>query len=601
MSDNKTPPTAFKLSENRQVNNLLNDIVGKLKEYTENQVQHPSDVQTTCPAFNLSENQQVNNLLNDIVGNLKEYTEEQVLHLNQLAKIGVALSGTRNLPELLEMIVSEARAFTDSDGGTLYLVTEDGASLGYSIVQNETLKMRMGIAAGQPIPWPPLPLKVDGVPNNSAVAAYAANSGDLIEIPDVYEATGFNFEGARKADERNNYRSKSMLVVPMRDHEGEVIGVLQLINARDPETCETIPFAPEFRELTSALASQAAVAITTARLIRDMQNLFDSFIKAIAQAIDEKSPYTGGHISRVANLTMIIANRINDTKDGHFAEIKFTEDELYELRLAAWLHDTGKITTPEHVIDKHTKLETIFDRMELVRLRFELAKAEATIKALKEQSATLVKGEGDSLILELSPEAEAELKHLNEEFEFVAGCNATQEFVPDATIARLDAIAQLAIETANGNEPMISPDELYNLHIRKGNLTNEERKIIENHALMTIKILEKLPFPKKIKNVPYIAGAHHEKLSGRGYPLGLKGDQINLQARVMALADIFEALTARDRPYKQPKKLSECIKILGFMMKDMELDTDVVQFFIDNKMHIDYAKEHLNPDQIDIE
>ena len=544
------------------------------------------------PLLHLSDNRQVNNLLNDIVEKLKDYTEDQVRHLNQLAKIGVALSGTRNLDQLLEMIVDEARAFTDSDGGTLYLVTDDGASLRYSIVQNETLNMRMGVAAGQPIPWPALPLKVDGLLNNSSVSAYAANSGEMVEIQDVYEATGFNFEGARKADERNNYRSKSMLVIPMRDHENEVIGVLQLINARDPETRETIPFAAEFRELTAALASQAAVAITTARLIRDMQNLFEAFIQAIAKAIDEKSPYTGGHISRVSNLTMEIAKRVNEEGEGLFPRGKFSDDEMYELRLAAWLHDTGKITTPEHVIDKHTKLETIFDRMELVRIRFDLAISQAKLRAAEEKLG------GDEY---LTPEQIANVDRLKEEFKFVSGCNATQEFVRDEVIVRLDAIAAEAIETINGTETMLAPDELYNLHIRKGNLTTEERKIIENHALMTIKILEQLPFPKKIKNVPAIAGAHHEKLSGKGYPLGLKGDEINLQSRIMALADIFEALTARDRPYKQPKKLSECIKILNFMVKDEELDPIVVQFFLDNKMHIDYAKQHLNPDQIDVE
>lgn len=551
------------------------------------------------PCFDLSENRQVNSLRNDIVSKLKEYTEDQVKHLNQLAKIGVALSGTRNLDQLLEMIVSEARAFTNSDGGTLYLMTEDGDGLRFSIIQNDTLNTRMGGATGKPINWPPVPLKIDGKSNNANVSAYAANSGELVEIPDVYEAPGFNFEGTRKFDAGNNYRSKSMLVIPMRDHEGEVIGVLQLINARDRETGETIPFAAEFRELTSALASQAAVAITTARLIRDMQNLFDSFIQAIASAIDEKSPYTGGHISRVANLTMEIAKRINEAKEGKFAEISFNEDELYELRLAAWLHDTGKITTPEYVIDKHTKLETIFDRMELVRMRFELAITQAKLRAaeLKLKAST----ESVDEFANLTPDESAEIEKLMDDFKFVAGCNATQEFVPDSTIARLDTISQEKIATTLGSEPMITPDELYNLHIRKGNLTTEERKIIENHALMTIKILEKLPFPKKIKNVPYIAGAHHEKLSGRGYPLGLKAEQINLQARIMALADIFEALTARDRPYKQPKKLSECIKILGFMMKDLELDTDVVEFFLQNKMHIEYAREHLNKDQIDVE
>jgi len=549
----------------------------------------------------LSSNRQINELLNDVVGRLKEYTEDQVSHLNKLAKIGVALSATRNLDQLLEMIVDEARSFTGADGGTLYLRTDDETALRFSVIQNETLGTRMGGVTGAPINWPPVPLKIEGKPNNQNVSAYAANSGDLVDIPDVYEAPGFNFEGTRKFDASTGYRSKSMLVVPMRDHEGEIIGVLQLINARDQDTGEVIPFAHEYRELTAALASQAAIAISNARLIHDVQVLFDSFIQAIAQAIDEKSPYTGGHISRVANLTMEIANKINAATEGPFAKIHFTDDELYELRLAAWLHDTGKITTPEYVVDKRTKLETIFDRMELVRMRFELAKAEATIKALQYQVTTGKKDETATEEPVSATDAAAEISRLDEEFAFVSGCNATQEFVRDEVIARLDAIATETVETAKGVEPMLTPDELYNLHIRKGNLTNEERKIIENHATMTIKILEKLPFPKKIKNVPYIAGAHHEKLSGRGYPLGLKAEQINLQARIMALADIFEALTARDRPYKQPKKLSECIKILGFMMKDLELDTDVVQFFLDNKMHIEYARQHLNPDQIDVE
>jgi len=548
----------------------------------------------------LSSNRRINELLNDVVGLLKDYTENQIGHLNQLAKIGVALSATRNLDQLLEMIVDEARAFTFADGGTLYLRSDDEKELRFSIMQNETLGTRMGGVTGKPITLPPVPLQVDGKPNNGHVSAYAANSGELVEIPDVYEAQGFNFEGTRKFDAMTGYRSKSMLVVPMTNHENEIIGVLQLINSRDPDTRETIPFAPEFRELCAALASQAAVAISNARLIRDVQNLFDSFIKAIASAIDEKSPYTGGHIERVANLTMEIAQKINATEDGPYGHIIFNEDELYELRLAAWLHDTGKITTPEFVIDKHTKLETIFDRMELVRMRFELAKAQATIRDLKAQGGKQVIEIVDGQP-EVTPDSSPEIARLDEAFRFVSGCNSTQEFVPDATIARLDAIAAEKILTAKGEEGMLSDDELYNLHIRKGNLTTEERKVIENHALMTIKILEKLPFPKKIHNVPYIAGAHHEKISGRGYPLGLKGEQIGLQARIMALADVFEALTARDRPYKEPKKLSECVKILGFMVKDEELDGGVVKFFLDNKMHIDYAKRHLNPDQIDLE
>ncbi|MBM3330047.1 MAG: GAF domain-containing protein [Calditrichaeota bacterium] len=543
-------------------------------------------------------------LVNEI-NRLHAQVERQVRHMNQLAKIGVALSGTRDLDLLLEMIVDEAQAFAHADGATLYLVTPERDAIRFTIAYNHKLQLRTGGATGAPVTFPPIPLQIDGQPNRNNVSAFVANTGELIDIPDVYQSTAFNFEGTKKFDAAFDYLTRSMLTIPMRDHEGDTIGVLQLINARDADRDDLIAFSDETRDLSASLASQAAVAITNARLIKDLQNLFDSFIQAIAAAIDEKSPYTGGHISRVANLTMAIAGRIDATGEGRFAGTHFNSDELYELRLAAWLHDTGKITTPEYVIDKHTKLETIFDRMELVRLRFELLKAEVALKMLNAQPSLATAGDNgnfdDDSNGALPPELIAEQMRLDEEFKFVASCNATQEFVPDTTIDHLKALAAQTVTTGQGSEPILTPDELYNLSIRKGNLTVEERKVIENHALMTIKILERLPFPRKIKNVPYIAGAHHEKLNGKGYPLGQSGDQINLQARIMALADIFEALTAKDRPYKQPKKMSEVLKILNFMVKDQELDPDVVQFFIDQKMHVEYAREHLGPEQLDVE
>ena len=436
--------------------------------------------------------------------------------------------------------------------------------------------------------------------SNRNVCAYAVNSGQIVNIPDAYEADYLDFEGTRKFDAASHYRSKSFLNIPMRDHEGEIIGLLQLINAQDPETGETIAFPSEYVELTASLASQAAVAITNTRLIHDLQNLFESFIQTIATAIDEKSHYTGGHISRVANLTMEIAHRINDAKEGCFAETHFTDDELTELRIAAWLHDTGKITTPEYVVDKRTKLETIFDRKELVRMRYELAVANARLHcaALTTPCGTRSSSESEKL----NAEADEKVKELLTEWGFVQANNATSEFVPDDTINRLNQIAASWVETTHGPEPMLTENELYNLSIRKGNLTKEERQVMENHCSMTIKMLEKLPFPRKMKNVPFYAGAHHEKLNGKGYPNHLKGDQIPLQARIMTLADIFEALTAKDRPYnKEPKKMSECLKILGFMVKDEELDGNVVKFFIDQKMHIDYAHQHLDPTQMDVQ
>lgn len=544
----------------------------------------------------ISSDRRINELLNEVVAKLRDYTEDQCDRINQLARIGVALSSVKDLNRLLEMIVDQARAFTNSDAGTLYLKSEDGGFLEFKIVQNETLNLRVGGTTGTPVTWPPVPLVRDGKPNNANVSAYAANSGEVVNIPDVYEAEGFNFEGTRRADAANNYRSKSMLVVPMRDHEDEIIGVLQLINALDPQTREPIPFAADYVMMTQALASQAAVAITQNRLIRELQNLFESFIQTIATAIDEKSPYTGGHIMRVANFTMDIAHRINEVTEGPFADVHFTDDQLTELRIAAWLHDTGKITTPEYVVDKRTKLETIFDRKELVRIRFELAIAHARARL-----AELHDGSDRAAAEQLRRQIEERIRQLQEEYNFVVACNKTQEFVPDEVINRLQNIAAEVVETTAGPEPLLTENELYNLSIRKGNLTPEERQIMENHCLMTIKMLEKLPFPRKMKNVPAIAGAHHEKLNGTGYPLRLKGDQIPLQARIMALADVFEALTAKDRPYKEPKKMSEVLKILGFMVKDEHLDGDLVKFMIDQKLHLEYARKYLDPSQIDVQ
>lgn len=545
---------------------------------------------TTDPTmFELSDNRQINRLLNNIVKPLKEYTETQTQNFFELVKIGVALSSVRGLDQLLEMIVEKARAFTNSDGGTLYLVNDDETALNFTIVQTESVGFRMGGITGGPVTLPPVQLHDGDEPNNSHVCAYVANSGEPVNIADVYTVEGFNFEGARNFDKMNNYRSKSMMVIPMRDHQDEIIGVLQLLNARNSKG-ETIPYAEEYQSLTEALASQAAVSITNTRLISDLQNLFESFIKTIAAAIDEKSPYAGGHIERVANLTMVIASRINEATEGKYADVHFTDDELSELRLAAWLHDTGKITTPEYVVDKRTKLETIFDRKELVRLRFELAMANRKTGNGNQPSA-------DNEPTGVSVDEEQMMKDM----EFILQSNETGEFLPDENIERLKALSQMQIQTSKGPEPLLTDDELYNLSIRKGNLTNEERDVINNHALITIKLLEQLPFPKKLKNVPFYAGAHHEKLNGKGYPLGLTADQIPLQARIMALADIFEALTAKDRPYKKPMKMSQALRILGFMVKDGELDPELVDFFLNEKIYVEYAREHLDPDKLDVE
>ncbi|MBD3165463.1 HD domain-containing protein [bacterium] len=535
---------------------------------------------------------------------LRTFTEEQARHINELAAIGRAMSAESDTNVILEMILSKARDFTHADGGTLYLVNDDRDKLDFHVLHNATLNSFMGGTSGNPVTIPSVPLYTeDGKANHQNVSAHVAATGEVINIPDVYEAEGFNFEGTKKFDESLKYRSMSMLVVPLTDHENDIIGVLQLINAQDTQTEETIPFSDELVDITTALASQAAVMLTQQKLINDMKALFDSFVKAIATAIDEKSKYTGGHIARVTELTMMIAEKLNAVQEGPYTDIKFNEKEMEALRLAAWLHDTGKITTPEYVVDKAKKLETVYDRVDLVKSRWHTLRYARELEAEREKQKYLsTNGKGDpEKIREIEEKLEADLAALREEFEYVDRINFGGEFMEDEKIARLHDIAEYTYEVDEEEFSFLNDNEIYNLSIRKGTLTNEEREIMNNHALMSIKILEQLPWPKHLKEVPAIAGAHHEKLDGTGYPFGLKAEEISLQSRIMAVADIFEALSAKDRPYKKPMPLSQAIKILGFMVKDNHIDADVVDLFISSGLVFDYAEKYLDKSQLDIE
>jgi len=548
-----------------------------------------------------SDNPRINLMLEKVVKELKVFTEEQASHINDLVKIGAALSAERDLNRVLEMILAQARKFTNADGGTLYLLTDDATELAFHVVHNETLNTYMGGTSGNEVALPNVKLyNEDGTPNHANVSAYVALSGEVENIEDVYEAKGFNFDGPRKFDEAMGYRSMSMLVVPMRDHEGEIIGVLQLINAKDPGTNETIPFGHETEEVALALASQAAVVLTQQRLIGDLRNLFESFIQAIATAIDEKSKYTGGHIARVTELTVLIAQKVNEAEKGPFKDFKFTDDELEELRIAAWLHDTGKITTPEYVVDKANKLETIFDRIDLVKTRWQTIKLERQLQAYQEMLKQVEDHIDPRKSEEIQSACDSDLEALENDLEFLVHTNTGGEFMADEKLDRLNKIASREYKVNGDNQPFLLDDEVENLGIRKGTLTKDEREIIENHAVMTQKILSEIPWPKKLKQVPGIAGAHHEKLDGSGYPDGMEGLEINLQSRIMAVADVFEALSAKDRPYKKPMMLSQAVKILGFMVKDMHLDGNIVDLFVESGLVKDYAKKYLDKSQIDI-
>ena len=527
-------------------------------------------------------------LPDEVLNEVREFAEGQLASIKELVKIGMALSAEKKLERLLEMIVTEARRFTNADGGTLY-IKNDNDHLEFKIIQNDSLGVRVG-GTGEHITWQPVPLlDAKGKENHNNVSAHCALIGKAINIEDVYDAD-FDFQGTRKFDANTGYRSKSMLLVPMRGHEDEVIGVLQLLNAQDHETGKVVAFDDlEIDDITS-LASQAAIAITNVRLVAELEGLLDAFLKVIATAIDEKSPYTGGHISNVAELTLRLAEAVNNDQDGSFAEVSFSEDELAELKMAAWLHDIGKVTTPEYVVDKATKLETIFDRLELVKARVEILKRDVEIRKLKAKLAEH----------EIEPEGvEEECKRLDEMAGFMEEVNVGGEALSDDKVDSIRQIAQTLLQVKGRHVPLLNEDEVQNLSIRKGTLTDEEREIINNHVRLTHQMLAKLPFPKKLEKVPDYAVMHHEKLDGTGYPNALLAGQIPLQARILAVADVFEALTAADRPYKKGKKISVSMKILSAMVEANHLDHDICDLLVRSGLVKEYGNEKISLRQRD--
>jgi len=529
----------------------------------------------------LSEDENLNSLLNNVVGEVTAFSERLTAQIRRLSDIGRALSGERNLNALLEMIVDEARNFTDADAGTLYI--KEGNTLRFKILQNESLQTRMGGRSGEEIPFPPVELK------ETNVSAYVAMKGVSVNIDDVYHSDLFDFTGPKKFDESTGYRSKSMLVVPMRNHENDVIGVLQLLNAKNSRG-EIISFSPDYEELTQSLASQAAVAITNVSLINDMEHLFESFVEVMATAIDEKSPVTGGHIRRVADLTMEMAEVLNEQHSGRFADIKFNPEQLYELKIAALMHDIGKVTTPVDIVEKAKKLQTIFDRVHLVDLRFKYLILKEKHLGAQHKITLLEQGASAEDMKNWEEDSKRKVDELTDMRQFVLQCNNPGEFLEDEKIERLRAISHFTYKDEEGKEVRyLSDDELENLSIRRGSITEKERKVMQHHAAVTLKMLDKIPFTKKLKNIPNFAGAHHEFINGKGYPLGLKGDEIPFEGLLMAVTDIAEALTAADRPYKKAMPLPVVYKILRAMAKDMELDSDLVELFIGENVYDRYV------------
>ncbi|KZN45326.1 HD domain-containing phosphohydrolase [Pseudoalteromonas luteoviolacea] len=526
----------------------------------------------------------------------EDIIESQVA-LKHLLKLAIELSSEHDTDRLLEHILESAIALSNAEGGTIYSVSED-AQLKFATLINEPLGLHMGGTSGKEIPFPAIPIYLeDGSPNESALVALAAAKKDVIRIDDVYDCTDYDLSAARAMDKKTGYHTQSVLTVPMANHERDLNGVLQLINPRSKD--KVVRFSSDLVELICSMSSLAAVALTNRQLIDDMETLFQAFTRLIAKAIDEKSPYTGGHCRRVPELTMMIADAVHDAQSGPMAEFIMTAADRHELSLAGWLHDCGKIAIPEYVMDKATKLHSVYDRIELVVAKMEIAKRDIELDYTKQ----IIKAEmldQQEKANSLKEELQRALQTLDDESEFLSRANIGGEFMKEADQQRVQSLADsYQVLIAGFEQPLLSKEEVYNLSIARGTLTAEERVVINKHMDITLEMLEALPFPKHLKRVPEFAGGHHEKMDGTGYPKGLTRDQMSVPARIMAIADIFEALTAADRPYKDAKPLSECLFIMGKMKLGDHIDPDLFDVFVSSGVYLEYARQYLKPEQID--
>ncbi|MBF0185125.1 MAG: GAF domain-containing protein [Magnetococcales bacterium] len=556
--------------------------------------------------------------------------------LENLIRTGLELGSEQNRMALLRKILFGGRDLLHCDAGTLYLVT-DHKTLAFTLRTNDE----------EALPSFEIPLYDEqGKPVERYISTWCALHNKPVAIDDIYQETRFDVTGTKRFDERSGYKTVSMLTVPLAPREGEVIGVLQFLNALDPETQEITTFHPELIRFVTAMATQAAVALDNHKLIESQKALMEALIRLIAGAIDTKSPYTGGHCERVPELGIMLAEEACKVEEGELATFQLEgEAEWREFRIGAWLHDCGKVTTPEYVVDKGCKLETIYNRLHEVRMRFEVLLRDAAIARWQ----AIADGVEESVAQQ---QFEARREQLQEDFAFVAECNLGDEFTSPDRLARLKVLAEqtwvrhfddriglshvelqrypaeaptLPIEEklladrpehiiprtdfsvadpqygfkVKVPEHLYNYGELYNLSIGRGTLTEEERFKINEHVIQTIIMLESLPLPKELQRVPEYAGSHHETLIGSGYPRKWDKTQLTVPARIMAIADIFEALTASDRPYKKAKKLSEAVKILFFFKKDGHIDPLLFDLFLTSGVYKRYAEKYLLPEQID--
>lgn len=491
------------------------------------------------------------------------YKNENII---RLIDIGIALTAEKDYNKLLERILTEARNITNADGGTLYILENN--KLHHKIMQTKSMNIYKG-GAGEKISFPPVEMV------HSNVSAYCAITKQAINIPDVYFSELFDFSGPKKFDEATGYCTKSILVIPLINREGKVIGVLQLINSLDTNN-EPVPFDKHLENIVKSLASQAGIAIENMQFVEEIKRFFESFVEVMATAIDERTPYNSNHSKNIARLVDKFANYLNTVDEGNYKNTYFDINKINEIVTAAWLHDIGKIAVPIEILDKPTRLG---DRIHNLMLRLELIKTKLRLNYLEKiNSETL----DDSNKKALENQWETDTKYLEEATKFILEVNSPTTFIDRDKLDKLNEIRNKKFDGIQ--EENITDKEFEDLSIVKGTITKEERAAIENHVRVTEKILSKMTFPDYLKNVPDWAAKHHELLDGSGYCKGCDEKDLPIEVRMLTIVDIYDALTAKDRPYKSEMDNEKACEILEGMVDEGKLDTELVKEFIESRI-----------------
>ncbi len=511
----------------------------------------------------------------------------------------IRLSKQSALSSVIEIILDEAMTLTKAEGGTFYLVSEEKSAsfLEFALAKNRVLDFYVNTLSSppqSPLSLERIPLKLEnGGYSIRNVATYAALTRSNVNIEDVYKTDRFDFAGTKKFDQQSGYYSKSFLTIPLTNSRKEVIGILQLINAHEHEK-EVCFFSKEKEEIVSALASYAAIALSNHLLNQEYKNLWDSFIQCIAQLIDAKSKHTAKHCQRVPYIMnlMVEAGCLDNEVLQSF---DLSEDEKYEIKVASWLHDCGKLATPDFLLNKATKLEKLIDCIDIIELKFDLLIKEEKIKILS------MPYQHPLFLLAYLLGFEAKKQEWLKALQTLKKVNMGGEFLKEEEKNIIKNLSLIALKNEQGEKiALISPEEVAVLCIERGTLSHDERTVINQHINISIDLLESLPFPKRLKRVAEIAGGHHEKVDGTGYPKKLKGEQMSIPAKMMAVADIFEALTSEDRPYKEAMKMSQALGILKRMRDQHHIDQDIYQLFLRYDVWKDYGQAFMQPAQMDV-